>query len=133
MIRRLIRRFGWLVITQAAWRNRGNLVRAVDAARRAPMKIRTDRARDTLTELRAVARLATDPLIAARADIRFGSVGDGCLVLLGPSGDTEVERARHRLLAVPGVVDVRTAAQDAPVSPRTVTGTAEPAFAASPR
>ena len=112
------------MLAQAAWRNRGTVVRTVDAARRAPAKVRSDRARDTVTELRSVARLATETDLATRTDIRLGSVGDGSIVLLGPSGDAAVEHARRALLGVAGVVDVRTDAQGAPVSPRGEPGSA---------
>jgi hypothetical protein len=107
MLRRLVRRLGWLTIAQMGWRHRGTVVRGVDALRRAPVNVRADRARDTLTELRAVAALAGTGGLATRTDVRVGSVGDGCIVLEGPSGDTEVERARAALLGVRGVVDVR--------------------------
>jgi hypothetical protein len=131
MIRRLIRRFGWLMILQTAWRNRGTVLRTIDAARHLPARIRTNRTQDTVTELRAIVRLATHAQLATRVDIRLASIGDGCVVLDGPSGDPDVEQARRSLLGVAGVVDVRTAAHDAAVSPRNAAGTAEPALAAS--
>jgi hypothetical protein len=124
MVGRLTRRWLLLVLVQGAWRNRGTVVRTMDAARRAPAKLRSDRARDTVTELRAVGRLATEEELATRTDIRLGSVGDGCVVLLGPTGDAAVELARRVLLAVAGVVDVRASTQDASVSPRGEAGSA---------
>jgi hypothetical protein len=80
-----------------------------------------------------VAALAADRSLATRTDIRLGSVGDGCLVLRGPSGDAEVEHARHALLGVSGVVDVRSDASDAPVSPLAGAGTASGRALASQR
>jgi hypothetical protein len=111
---RFLRRWGYLAALRWAWEHRGTLVRLIDAAGRLPSRARTERLRDSVTELRAIVELDRDRDLARRTDVRIGAVGDGSATLLAPT-DAEAERARRTLLGVHGVVDVRATDPDEPV------------------
>jgi hypothetical protein len=126
---RWLRRGRLAVAVWWGWTHRGTVVRLVDAARNLPARARSDRLRDTVAELRAIASLDRDTQLARRADVRIGAVSAGSVTLLAPA-DRECERARSIVLGVPGVIDVR--AVD-PTDPPLTTSVASPDPDSAPR
>jgi hypothetical protein len=106
LFRRWFRRGRLFVAMWWGWNHRGTVMRLMDAARNLPVRARSDRLRDSVAELRAIAELDRDSQLARRADVRIGGVSAGSVTLLAPS-DREGERARSLILGVPGVIDVR--------------------------
>jgi hypothetical protein len=106
MIRRMFRQASSMAVATFLWQHRGSVVRTVDLARRLPQLVQTGRARDGLTEAKAIAAL--DGRIPTRTDVRITGFEDGSMVLRGDVPLDHLEEARRTLLAVDDVVDVRT-------------------------
>ena len=106
MTRLLIRRVGMVAITSFLWQHRGSVVRTVDLACRLPQAILDGRARDALTEAKAI--VALDRKVPTRTDVRISGFEDGSMLLRGDLPLESFEETRATLLAVGDVVDVRT-------------------------
>ena len=107
LARLLVRRVGILAIASLTWQHRGSAVRALDLVLRVPQLVRTGRARDALTEAKAIVALDAD--VPARTDVRLMGVHDGTLLVRGDVALDSLDETRATLLGVDHVVDVRTA------------------------
>jgi len=112
LIRHLIRRVGMVAITSFTWQHRGSAVRTFDLVWRVPQLLRDGRARDALTEAKAI--VALDKEVPSRTDLRLSGVHDGTLLVRGEVGVDSFDQARSTLLAVDDVVDVRTVSAQQP-------------------
>ena len=106
LIRLLVRRVGMVAITSFTWQHRGSAVRTFDLVLRVPRLLRDGRARDALTEAKAI--VALDAKVPTRTDLRLSGVHDGTLLVRGDVALDSLDEARTTLLAVDDVVDVRT-------------------------
>jgi len=97
---------GWL------WQHRGSVVRGADLARRLPQLVGTGRTRDAVTEAKAI--VALDSEVPTSTDIRISGLDDGAVTLRGDLPVDTLDVARHALLSVSDVLDVRTDAADNP-------------------
>ena len=95
-----------MAVATFLWQHRGSVVRTIDLARRLPQLVQDGRARDGLTEVKAI--VALDGRIPTRTDVRITGFEDGSMVLRGDVPLDHLEQARQTLLAVDDVVDVRT-------------------------
>jgi hypothetical protein len=107
LFRLLFRRVGMVAITSFTWQHRGSALRTFDLMLRAPQLLRAGRARDALTEAKAI--VALDAKVPARTDVRLAGVHDGTLMVRGDVALDSFDEARATLLAVDDVVDVRSA------------------------
>ncbi|MET0904153.1 MAG: hypothetical protein ABWZ52_13000 [Acidimicrobiales bacterium] len=112
MIRTLFRQVGAVAVASFLWQHRGSIIRLVDLAGRLPHLIQDGRTRDALTEAKAV--VALDGRIPTRIDVRLTGVHDGSMTVRGDVPLERFEEARATLLAVEGVVDVRTSPVEQP-------------------
>ena len=106
LVRLLVRRVGMVAITSFTWQHRGSAVRTFDLALRVPQLLRDGRARDALTEAKAI--VALDAKVPSRIDLRLTGVHDGTLLVRGDLPLNAFDEARATLLAVDDVVDVRS-------------------------
>ena len=106
IFRLFVRRVGMVAITSFLWQHRGSVMRSVDLACRLPQAILDGRARDALTEAKAI--VALDSKVPTRTDVRISGFEDGSMVLRGDLPLESFEETRAALLAVRDVVDVRT-------------------------
>jgi hypothetical protein len=106
MIRYLFRQVGTVAVASFLWQHRGSVVRTADLALRLPHLVQDGRARDALTEARAI--LALDGPMPTRMDVRITGFQDGSMTVRGDLPLDHLEEARQTLLAVGDVVDVRT-------------------------
>jgi hypothetical protein len=88
------------------------VVRAIDLLLRLPALLRSGRSGEAVTEARLI--VALDGPAAAVTDIRITGVRDGDVMLRGDLAPASLELARHSLLDVANVVDVRADAYDQP-------------------
>jgi hypothetical protein len=106
MFTRLFRRIGWMTALTFSWHHRGTMVRTVDLLLRLPALVRNGRTADAVTEARLV--LALDGPAATLTDIRITGIRDGDVLLRGDLAPGSLALARHSLLDVAKVVDVRS-------------------------
>ncbi|MBI2710410.1 MAG: hypothetical protein HYX34_12060 [Actinobacteria bacterium] len=92
-------------------------MRAVDLVRHVPLGS-AERAGWTLA-LKALRALDQADGVAGDTSIRIESLRDTGVVLHGPAGGAHVEAARHALLQVPGILDVRIVDPHETDAPRT--------------
>lgn len=101
-----------MAVATFLWQHRGSVVRAVDLSRRLPQLVTGGRAGDALTEAKAI--VALDGEVPTSTDIRITSIDDGAVTLRGDLRLDSLEVARHALLGVSDVLDVRTDATGLP-------------------
>jgi hypothetical protein len=106
MIRRMFRQVGSVAVATFVWQHRGSAVRAVDFARRLPQLVSGRRGGDALTEAKVI--VALDGEVPTSTDIRISGISDGAVILRGDLHDDSLDVARHALLRVSDVLDVRT-------------------------
>ena len=102
----LFRPVGAVAVASFLWQHRGTAVRTVDLACRLPHLVQDGRARDALTEAKAI--IALDGEMPTRMDVRITGFDDGEMTVRGDLSLDHFEQARTTLLAVGDVVDVRT-------------------------
>ena len=112
MIRHLFRQVGTVAVASFMWQHRGSVVRTFDLVCRLPGLVQGGRVRDALTEAKAIAAL--DQRMPTRTDVRITGFEDGSMTVRGDLPLDHFEEARHTLLAVSDVVDVRTSATQQP-------------------
>ena len=112
-----------MAVATFLWQHRGSVMRAVDLTLRLPQLVTGGRAGDAFTEAKAI--VALDGEVPTSTDIRITSIDDGAVTLRGDLRVDSLEVARHALLGVSDVRDVRT---DAPLQ-----ATLDDALAARPR
>jgi hypothetical protein len=112
MIRNLFRQVGTVAVASFLWQHRGSVVRTFDLACRLPDLVRDGRMRDGLTEAKAIVALDGD--MPTRTDVRLTGFENGSMTVRGDLPLDHFEQARHTLLAVGDVVDVRTSATHQP-------------------
>ena len=112
MFTRMFRRIGWMTVVTFSWQHRGSMVRLVDLLLRLPALLRNGRTAEAVTEARLI--MALDGPAATATDIRITGVRDGDVTLRGDLTPASLELARHSLLDVAKVVDVRADAYHQP-------------------
>jgi hypothetical protein len=112
MIRHLFRQVGTVAVASFMWQHRGSVVRTFDLVCRLPDLVQDGRVRDALTEAKAI--VALDQRMPTRTDVRITGFEDGSMTVRGDLPLDHFEEARHTLLAVSDVVDVRTSATQQP-------------------
>ena len=105
-MRRLARILTYLPAMYLLWRNRGEVRRWWDFARRLPARARAGQWGDLRQELRLRMRLAVDDDF--RRDPHLGvELVDGVATITGASGSRAALRAQEHARMAPGVVEVR--------------------------
>ena len=112
MIRHLFRQAGMIAVASFVWQHRGSAIRTFDLACRLPHLVQEGRARDALTEAKAI--VALDGKMPTEMDVRITGFEDGSMTVRGDLSLDHLEEARAALLAVGDVVDVRTSAAEQP-------------------
>ena len=112
MIRRMLRQVGSMAVVTFLWQHRGSVVRTTDLARRLPQLVTTGKTDDALTEAKMI--MALDGSAPTSTEVRITGIDDGAVTLRGDLPASSLEAARHALLSVPDVLDVRTDAADQP-------------------
>ena len=112
MIRNLFRQVGTVAVASFLWQHRGSVVRSLDLALRLPDLVRDGRIRDGLTEAKAI--VALDGKMPTRTDVRITGFENGSMTVRGDLPLDHFDEARHTLLGVADVVDVRTSAVEQP-------------------
>lgn len=108
----MFRQVGSVAVASFLWQHRGSAVRAVDLARRLPQLVSSRRGGDALTEAKAI--VALDGEVPTSTDIRITGISDGAVTLRGDLHDESLDAARHALLGVSDVLDVRTDGAEQP-------------------
>ena len=106
MIRHLFRQVGTVAVASFLWQHRGSAIRTFDLACRLPGLVQDGRVRDALTEAKAI--VALDNRMPTRTDVRISGFENGSMTVRGDLSLDQFEQARHTLLGVADVVDVRT-------------------------
>ena len=106
MIRHLFRQAGMIAVASFVWQHRGSAIRTFDLACRLPHLVQEGRARDALTEAKAI--VALDAKMPTRLDVRISGFENGSMTVRGDLSFDKFEEARHTLLGVADVVDVQT-------------------------
>lgn len=99
-----------MAMARFLWQHRGSVVRAVDLGRRVPQLLGTGKSGDALTEAKAV--VALDGAVPTSTDVRITGIDDGAVTLRSDVKVESLDAARHALLGVANVVDVRTDGHD---------------------